>query len=114
MSIPHVVLKPKRAQPFFGRHPWVYAGAIAAVSGEPADGAEVELRSSAGDVVARGLFNGRSKIRVRLYSWEPERPLDRDFFRAKLDSAIRFRRDGLQLLQPTGACRLVYSESDGL
>jgi 23S rRNA (cytosine1962-C5)-methyltransferase len=114
MSTPHVVLKPKRAQPFFGRHPWVYAGAIGAVSGDPADGAEVELRSSAGNFVARGLINNASKIRVRLYSWEPERPLDRDFFRARLEAAIRFRYDVLKLGDPAGACRLVFSESDGL
>src|SRR5262245_27734238 len=114
MSTPHVVLKPKRAQPFFGRHPWVYAGAIGAVSGDPADGAEVELRSSAGNFVARGLINNASKIRVRLYLWEPERPLDREFFRARLEAAIRFRNDVLKLGDPAGACRLVFSESDGL
>jgi 23S rRNA (cytosine1962-C5)-methyltransferase len=114
MSLPHIVLKPKRAQPFFGRHPWVYAGAIGAISGEPADGSEVELRSSVGTFIARGLFNGQSKIRVRLYSWEADRPLDRDFFRGKLEHAIRFRRDVLKLDDPSGACRLVFSESDGL
>ena len=40
-TIPKVLLKPQRAQPFFARHPWVFAGAIDAVSGDPADGAEV-------------------------------------------------------------------------
>lgn len=114
MNLPHIVLKPKRAQPFFGRHPWVYAGAIAAVSGGPADGAEVELRSSAGSFIARGFFNGQSKIRVRLYSWEVDRSLDRDFFRSKLEHAIRFRSDALKLNDPASACRLVFSESDGL
>jgi len=111
MTIPRVVLKPKRAQPFFGRHPWVFAGAIAAVTGEPADGAEVDLHSSAGNFVARGLFNSQSKIRVRLYSWQPDVPLDRAFFQQRLESAWRFRRDVLKL---ETACRVVFSESDGL
>jgi hypothetical protein len=66
MRAPRVILKPRRAQPFFGRHPWVFAGAIASVEGEPRDGAEVDLVSHAGNFVARGLFNGQSKIRVRL------------------------------------------------
>ncbi len=114
MPPPRVILKPRRAQPFFGRHPWVFAGAVAAVEGEPADGAEVDLISHAGNFVARGLFNGRSKIRVRLYSWDPERPLDRDFFRERLAAAVRLRRDILGLDQPGGACRLVFSEGDGL
>jgi 23S rRNA (cytosine1962-C5)-methyltransferase len=114
MSTPRVILKPKRAQPFFGRHPWVFAGAIEAATGEPADGGEVDLHSSAGNFIARGLYNSQSKIRVRLYSWEKERPLDRDFFRKRLDSAIRFRNDVLHLGDPAGACRLVFSEADGL
>lgn len=114
MSTPHIVLKPKRAQPFFGRHPWVFAGAVGAISGSPADGAEVELHSGAGNFIARGLYNGRSKICVRLYSWEPDRPLDRDFFRERLATAIRFRHETLGWHDPAGACRLAFSEADGL
>jgi 23S rRNA (cytosine1962-C5)-methyltransferase len=114
MSLPRAILKPRRAQPFFGRHPWVFAGAIAGVEGEPADGAEVELVSHTGKSVARGLFNSQSKIRVRLYSWDPDQPVDLDLFRERIDSAIRLRRDLLGLVQPGGACRLVFSESDGL
>lgn len=114
-SVPQVVLKPKRAQPFFGRHPWVYAGAIDRIDGDPADGDEVELRSSAGNFVARGLFNSNSKIHVRLYCWEPDRPLDRDFFRERLGRAVRLRHDLLRLNQgPAPAYRVAFSESDFL
>jgi 23S rRNA (cytosine1962-C5)-methyltransferase len=114
MTLARVTLRPRQAQPFYGRHPWVYAGAIAAVTGAPADGTEVELTSHEGNFVACGLYNGQSKIRVRLYSWTPDQPLDRDFFRQRLDTAIRLRRDVLKLDQPGGACRLVFSEADGL
>src|SRR5688500_20252940 len=89
MSLPRVTLKPRRAQPFFGRHPWVYPGAIAAVEGDPQDGAEVDLVSHAGNFIARGLYNSRSKLRVRLYSWDPDRPLDRAFFRVRVGAAVR-------------------------
>src|SRR4051812_41807298 len=109
-----VVLQPKRARPFYGRHPWVYAGAIAAVSGGPADGDEVDVVSHAGHFVARGLYNSRSKIRVRLYSWSPDVPLDDAFFRGRLDTAARLRRDILGLDRPGQACRLVFSEGDSL
>ncbi len=114
MPIPRVILKPRRAQPFYGRHPWVFAGAVAAVEGDPSDGAEVDLVSHAGNWVARGLYNGRSKIRVRLYSWQPDRPLDRAFFRDRLAAAVRLRHDVLGLDRAGGACRLVFSEGDGL
>lgn len=114
MTTPRVVLHPRRARPFYGRHPWVYAGAVAAVEGEPADGDEVDLVSHAGNFVARGLYNGQSKIRVRLYSWEPDRPLDREFFRDRLAAAIRLRGQLLGLDGSGKACRLVFSEGDGL
>jgi 23S rRNA (cytosine1962-C5)-methyltransferase len=111
MTVPRVILRPKRAQPFFGRHPWVFAGAIAAVDGAPSDGAAVELVSSAGTFVARGLYNSRSKIRVRLYSWEPGEALDDAFFRRRLATALRLRDT---VPGPGAAGRLVASEGDGL
>jgi len=111
--VPSVILKPKRAQPFFARHPWVYAGAIDRVEGNPPDGAEVDLLSTTGNFVARGLFNSQSKIRVRLYSWDADRPLDRNFFRERIRRAIGLR-DSLQMRGPGRGCRLVFSEADGL
>src|SRR5580692_1810907 len=113
MTVPRVILKAKRAQPFFARHPWVFAGAIDRVEGEPADGTEVEVYSSADHFIARGFFNSQSKIRVRLYSWVAGQELNRDFFRDKLAQAIRFR-DALGLRGQATGCRLVFSEADGL
>ena len=113
MSVPIVTLKAKKAQPFLARHPWVFAGAIDRMEGDPADGAEVDLHSSAGVFIARGLFNSQSKIRVRLYSWEANRSLDREFFRERIERAVRLR-DTLGLRGPGQGCRLVFSEADGL
>ena len=110
-----VILKPKRAQPFFARHPWVFAGAVEKVDGQPADGEEVFLRSSAGNFVARGLFNSNSKILVRLYSWDEAKTLDRDFFHARIAEAVKLRHDVLKLNHgPAAAYRVCFSESDRL
>jgi 23S rRNA (cytosine1962-C5)-methyltransferase len=114
VNYPRVILQPRQAKPFFGRHPWVYAGAIASVEGEPGNGDVVDVHSHAGNFIARGLFNGRSKIRVRLYSWSLEAHLDRDFFRQRLQDSIRLRREILGLGEAKSACRLVFSEADGL
>lgn len=112
-SAPTVILKSKRAQPFFARHPWVYAGAIDRVDGTPGDSDEIDLVSAAGNFVARGLFNSQSKIRVRLYSWESGRALDRNFFRERIERAVQLR-EALKLRGPDRGCRLVFSEADGL
>lgn len=108
-----VILKPRKAQPFFARHPWVFAGAIARVEGAPAAASAVPLYSAEGEFIAHGIINPQSKIAVRLYSWDEATPLTPDFFRQQLVRAIQLRRD-LGLLQPDGGCRLVNSEGDGL
>ncbi|VTS02315.1 23s rrna methyltransferase : Uncharacterized protein OS=Planctomyces maris DSM 8797 GN=PM8797T_01144 PE=4 SV=1: Methyltrans_SAM [Gemmata massiliana] len=109
-----VILKAKRAQPFFGRHPWVFAGAIERVEGAPADGDEVELVSHGGNFVARGLYNSQSKINVRLYCWEADVPLDRAFFYSRISRAVQLRHDVLKLNTPEGGYRVCFSESDYL
>lgn len=114
MSTPRVILKPRRAQPFFGRHPWVYAGAIDRIEGQPVDGDEVDLLSSAGNFVARGLFNSQSKIQVRLYCWDQGIALDAAFFRERLERAVALRHDLLHLNQPNAGYRVAFSEADFL
>jgi len=111
-SLPRVILKPRRARPFFARHPWVLDSSIARIEGEPAPGGEVEVHSHEGRFIARGLFNPRSTIRVRLYRWE-DTPLDDPFWSARLESAIRLRTEVLGLNRPGVGCRLVFSEGDG-
>jgi 23S rRNA (cytosine1962-C5)-methyltransferase len=108
-----VILRPRRARPFYGQHPWVYPGAIDRIEGDPGDGAEVDLISHADSFVARGLYNSRSKIRVRLYRWTPE-PLDTAFFRETISKALFLRGPILGLMGPSRACRLIFSEADGL
>jgi 23S rRNA (cytosine1962-C5)-methyltransferase len=112
--LPKIVLKPRRAQPFFARHPWVFSGAVAHAEGNPAAGDEVALVTEHGEFVARGLYNPSSNILVRLYGWDADVPLDESFWSLRLDDAIRLRCDVLRLDGKSSACRLVFSEADGL
>ena len=41
-NVTQVILKPRKARPFFGRHPWVLDSAIDRIQGSPADGNVVE------------------------------------------------------------------------
>lgn len=111
--LPMVALKKKRALPFFNQHPWVFTGAVLSVSGNPSPGDEVIVRADDGRFVARGLFNSNSNIRVRLYSWEENTPLDDSFWENRIKTAIALRADYIQN-DSTTACRLINSEADGL
>jgi 23S rRNA (cytosine1962-C5)-methyltransferase len=112
-ALAQVVLKPRKARPFFGRHPWVLDSAVAHLNGTPADGDVVDLVTENEKFIARGLFNSRSRLRVRLYTWSPGELLDVGFFRRRLEAAVRLRKD-LGYDNAAGAARIVFSEADGL
>lgn len=123
--MPRVVLKPRKARPFYGRHPWVLDSAVERVEEVPADGEVVDLVAPDGGWIARGIFNSHSRIRVRLYTWNNDEPLDAPYWRRRLQAAIAMREglcatDAAAPMGPgpghdTGsAMRLVFSEADGL
>jgi len=113
MSRPAIRLTARGEAPARARHPWIFSGAVADVAGDPQPGADVDVFDSAGGFVGRGLFNPHSQIRVRLYTADDE-PLDDEFFAARVHAAIGLRSGLLDLDDPAGACRLVFSEGDGL
>ena len=108
-----VVLKPKRARPFFGRHPWVLDTAVLRVDGTPADGDVVDLATHDGTFVARGLWNSASKLRVRLFAFDAATKLDDELWKSRIASAVALRQS-LGLADPAGAARLINSEGDDL
>lgn len=108
-----VLLRKGKLKPFLGRHPWVLDSAIDRVEGQPADGETVDLATDQGKIIGRGVYNSRSRIRVRLYSWGAVERLDRDFWRKKIESAVAWR-SRLGYDDPNGAARVVFSEADGL
>jgi 23S rRNA (cytosine1962-C5)-methyltransferase len=108
-----IVLKARRARPFFARHPWVFDTSIERVQGDPQPGDTVEVVTAEGKRIARGLYNPASTIRVRLYRWD-DGPLDEAFWSSRLEAAVRLRQEVLGLGGSGSAYRLVFSEGDGL
>jgi 23S rRNA (cytosine1962-C5)-methyltransferase len=115
-----VHLRPRKALPFYGRHPWVLESAIAKVelvAGGDLDGAVVDLLNEKGKFIARGFYNGHSRIRVRLATWDETEAIGEAFFRRRIAQAILLREQiGYELIaeRAASASRLVFSESDGL
>jgi 23S rRNA (cytosine1962-C5)-methyltransferase len=112
-KLARVFLRPRRARPFFARHPWVFDSSIERVAGQPEPGDAVEVVTSEGQFVATGLYNPTSTIRVRLYRWG-DGPLDEAFWSKSLTQAERLRTGILGLGVDRSAYRLVSSEGDGL
>ena len=113
-----VIVRNRRAQPFFGRHPWVFVGAVDRVNGMKSEdvppGTIAKLVNSEGRFIAWGLYNPISRIVARLYSWQLERPLDAAFWQSTIHQAVESRCEMFDLNSPNTGCRLVFSEADGL
>ena len=89
---------------------WIYDNEIDWVDDICGDGDIVDVLDSRMHFTARGYFNHKSKIAVRILSRDPGEGIDRDFFRRKIEAAWAFRRS----LGFENACRVVFGESDGL
>ena len=112
-----VYLQPGKDKPVRQHHPWIFSGALARVEGQPAPGDLVDVVDARGEWLARGYYNAKSQIVVRLLTWRrdevPAGLADAAFWRARLAAAAAARA-GLQLELETTAYRLVYAESDGV
>ncbi|WP_431820793.1 class I SAM-dependent rRNA methyltransferase [Burkholderia sp. F1] len=106
-----VTLKPSKDKSLLRRHPWIYANAIDRVDGKPAPGATVIVRAHDGRFLARGAYSPHSQIRVRVWSFDENEPIDHAFFKRRVQRAVAHRNT---MVSGTGAVRLVFGEADGL
>ena len=103
-----LVIKP-RTRILHG-HDWVYSSDVLKAFGDPVDGEIVSLKDGRDRMLGSAIYNSRSQIVARRYS-RRRQELDPDFFTRRIAQAIEYRtRRGVDPL----ACRLVWSESDGL
>ncbi|HYV39398.1 MAG TPA: class I SAM-dependent rRNA methyltransferase, partial [Gemmataceae bacterium] len=81
---------------------------------KPPPGSVVDIVDNGGQWVGRGLYNGHSRISLRVLTTDQNEAIDADFFARRLEQAVALRRDWLQLDAVTDAYRLVHSEGDNL
>jgi 23S rRNA (cytosine1962-C5)-methyltransferase len=110
-SEPAVLLKPGKEKSLRRRHPWVYATAVAEVTGNPAGGATVAVRSSDGTWLGWAAFSPASSIRARVWSFDQADHIDGNWMKERIREAVAARA---ALLDAGNAVRLVFGESDRL
>src|SRR5215813_261465 len=86
-----IIIKKGREKPIIQQHPWIFSGAIHAVKGEPTPGDIVTVVDSKGAFLARGYWNPKSQIQVRILTWQDE-PIDEAWWRKMLKRAIEGRK----------------------
>ena len=112
IQYPTASLKPHREESLQGGHLWIFSGAIQQPPHWIEPGGLVDVKSSTGQFVARGYYNPRTDIAIRLLTRNIEQAIDEDFLRKRIRSAVDLRK----VFDPnkTNTYRLINSEGDGL
>jgi 23S rRNA (cytosine1962-C5)-methyltransferase len=113
MAMASIILKPGREKPLLRHHPWIFSGAIDKIEETPKPGETVQILSHDKKRLGCGAYSPHSQIMVRMWSFDSEEEISRDFFRSRLDQAIKLRKVLFQKKEVTGF-RLVNAESDGI
>jgi 23S rRNA (cytosine1962-C5)-methyltransferase len=110
---PAIIIKRGREKPIIQQHPWIFSGAIDRVEGNPTPGDIVTVKSTEGKFLARGYWNPKSQIQIRILTWHDE-PVDDDWWRRMLKRAIdaRLREDDIHHNWESLSCRLINAEND--
>ena len=93
------------------RHPWIYAGAIGRIAGQPGTGETVRIVAADGRFLAWAAYSPASSIRARVWSFDEADSINEQWIRERIARAIE-RRAVLE--GPCEAVRLVFGEADSL
>src|SRR6478672_2781996 len=109
---PTASLKPHREESLLSGHLWIFSGALQQPPHWIEPGGLVDVKPSTAQFVARGYYNPRTDIAIRILTRDIEEAIDEDFLRRRIRSAVELRR----VFDPnrTNAYRLSNGEGDGL
>ena len=116
---PKIIVTRKAARSLKAGHPWVFEGEV--LEAEPcANGSVVDVFEENGTWQGAGLLSQESKIRVRIVTRNANDRVDESFWARRVAWAWEHRKvamggRALPGCEPdTNACRVVFSEADGM
>ena len=109
---PTASLKPRKEESLQDGHLWIFSGALQQPPHWIEAGGLVDVKSSTGKFVARGYYNSRTDIAIRILTRNQEEEIDEAFFQKRITEAVALRR--VFDLDVTNAFRLINAEGDGL
>ncbi len=109
-SLPTVVLRPGEADRVVAGHPWIYEGSVLRLTAPVNDGDVVQVKDHRQRFLGVGLYNSKSKIRVRVLA--PERvEVNAEFFAQRIRAALAVRQ---RHMPGATSFRVVNAEGDFL
>jgi len=113
MSEGIITINKGREKPIRNQHPWIFSGAILrkenAVNGEI-----VTVVDHKNDFLARGYWNSKSQIQVRILTWQEDEQIDDAWWTKMLKRAVDLRPEHVYALANNEALayRVVNAEND--
>jgi hypothetical protein len=112
-SMAQLVILPGKDRSLARRHPWIFATAVERLSGRARPGDTVDVVAANGRPLAKAAWSPESKIRARVWTFDPDEVIDDAFFKRRVQAAVE-RRGMLPELRGQDGLRLIHGESDGL
>ncbi len=98
---PTASLKPRREESLQSGHLWIFSGALQQPPYWIEPGGLVNVKSATGQFVARGYYNPRTDIAIRILTRDIDEAIDIDFFRRRMRSAVaQMHTAGMERLRP--------------
>jgi 23S rRNA (cytosine1962-C5)-methyltransferase len=112
-----ITIKQGKEKSLLERQPWIYASAVERVDGKPAEkmkaGATALVQSSSGKFLARAAYNSKSQIRARVWSFDPDEPVDHAMIKRRVKAAVA-ARSGNTKTAANKPLHLILGDEDGL
>ena len=110
MTYPNVCLRRGEAADIRAGQTLIFENELDWADDTCTDGCVVDVLDDRLQFTARGFFNSKSKITVRVLTRDQQEPIDEAFFRRRITGAWQTRK-ALGFLD---SCRVVFGETDGL
>lgn len=113
VSYPTILLRQGKDHILNFHHPWIFSQALQTPK-NIRDGEIVDIYNSIGkEFLARGYYNSKSQIAVRILTRNHSEKIDRTFFEKRFQELLDIRQRFIDT-NVTNAFRVVFGESDGI
>ena len=102
-------LKAGKERSLLRRHPWIFDSAVAKGGADP--GETVRIESAEGQFLAWAAWSPNSRMRARVWSFDPDQRIDAAFITQLCVQAIQCRA---RFQVESEGVRLIHGESDGM
>jgi 23S rRNA (cytosine1962-C5)-methyltransferase len=89
---PTASLKPHLEKNLLKGHLWIFSGALQQPPRWIEAGGLVDVKSATGQFVARGYYNPRTDIAIRILTYDSDELIDSNFFYRRVEHALALRQ----------------------